>query len=172
MPPQKALISVDADHNTQLLLCTKYYFITMCTVHFFHFLSRTSNSHHDDSQDYNHYDNKYECSKATSHIHHNAWWGGITYLDIIPYIISLWCNNLIIDKYRVITVVILNKPCSTVLVEIGDISSQSEPLNPGAQVHSNVFGMFLHVPPLRQGSERHIFMSVSQLLPCMYLCTV
>ena len=47
------------------------------------------------------------------------------------------------------------------------LSSQLKPVNSGAQVHSYVLGELLHIPSLRQGSERHIFISISQLLPCM-----
>ena len=60
-------------------------------------------------------------------------------------------------------------PCRVGFVSVMLIvSSQVEPLNPGAHIHSNELGELLHVPPLRQGLERHIFRSFSQFLPCIY----
>ena len=58
-------------------------------------------------------------------------------------------------------------PCRVGFVSVMLImSSQVEPLNPWAQVHSNESGELLHVPSLRQGLERHMFKSFSQFLPC------
>ena len=48
------------------------------------------------------------------------------------------------------------------------MSSQLEPLNPGVHAHLNELGELLHVPPLKQGLERHLFMSISQFLPCKH----
>lgn len=59
--------------------------------------------------------------------------------------------------------------CSRSALVLGTIPSQMEPLNPGVHVHSNISGELLHVPPLRQGFERHMFISISQLLPCVYV---
>ena len=59
-------------------------------------------------------------------------------------------------------------PCRVGFVSVMLImSSQVEPLNPGAHIHSNELGELLHVPPLRQGLERHMFKSFSQFLPCL-----
>ena len=49
------------------------------------------------------------------------------------------------------------------------VSLHMGPVNPGAQVHSNVLGELLHVPLLRQGTERHMFKSFSQFLPYKHM---
>ena len=68
--------------------------------------------------------------------------------------------------HKLHTETLCHKPCCAGVISVINMSSQTEPVNSGAHVHSNILGELLHIPSLRQGLERHMLMSISQFLPC------